>query len=96
MVVLCVVKVRRRDYFRGDTWKSFIFQPGLEDPLAVDCLIQLPVGERINTGPVLGANVVPLLHTLGRVVTFPERLQQGLIAHNGRVKCHQHDFVVTR
>src|SRR5215475_10249298 len=48
----------------------------------------------VDTGPVLGADVVALPHALSRVMTLPEDLQQGLVGNFLRVEHHQDDLIV--
>ena len=47
-------------------------------------------------GPVLSADVVPLTHSLGRVVALPEQRQQLVEGDRGRVVDDQHDLGVSR
>src|SRR5918999_194779 len=46
----------------------------------------------IDHRTVLGATIIALAHTLGRIVRFPEYLEQFLIAHTLRIETHQHYF----
>src|ERR1044072_3218293 len=48
----------------------------------------------IDAGTVLRADVVALAHALGRVVAFPEGLEQLFVRDLGRIVDHQHDLVV--
>src|SRR6202011_4335963 len=45
-------------------------------------------------GTILGADIVALAHTLGRIMVLPKSLQQRFIGNPCRVECDQHDFVV--
>src|SRR6185312_14714687 len=50
--------------------------------------------EHVNAGAVLRADIVALAHALGRVMIFPERLQQPLVRDFLWIVDHQHDLVV--
>ena len=52
--------------------------------------------QRINSGTILRAAVVTLLHALRRVVIFPEDLKQLLIADNLRIVDHAHGLSMAR
>ena len=56
--------------------------------------VQLLRRGRIDHRAVLAADVVALAHALGRVVQFPEHLQQVFVFHFGLVIHHQHHFAV--
>src|SRR6516164_1451792 len=46
--------------------------------------------ERVDAGAILHADVVALAHPLGRVVAFPERLQELLVGDLLRIVDHEH------
>src|SRR6202035_5340737 len=52
----------------------------------------LRVAESVDRGTILGADVVALAHALGRVVTFPERLEQLVVRDLPGIEHHQHRF----
>ena len=52
----------------------------------------LRVGERVDRGTILGADVIALTHSLGRVVAFPEGLEQLIVGDLLGVEYHQHRF----
>src|SRR5580698_10448616 len=51
--------------------------------------------KHVDTGTVLGADVIALPHALRRVVTFPKSFEQLFVGDFLRVVDDQHDFVMT-
>src|SRR3984957_13188031 len=85
VIILGEIKRRRLADFGGDRAHPF----GRER-LGVGGLGRFRGGvllrrERIDAGAVLGADVAALAHALGRVVAFPERLEQAVIRNLLRV-----------
>ena len=50
--------------------------------------------EGVDAGSVLGPDVVPLAHPLGRIMVLPEDLQQGLVGGLLRIVPHHHNLVM--
>src|SRR5262245_1541771 len=79
VIVLGEVERRRIEDFRGDRTEA----PGLELALVVRFRglggFALCGRERVDAGAVLRAHVIALAHALGRIVVFPECLEQLLV-----------------
>ena len=74
VVILGKIELRRRQDFRGDGPEPARLQGLLVGPLGRLGRALLLLGEIIDAGTVLRADVVSLTHALGRVV----RLEEGL------------------
>src|SRR3974390_439926 len=48
--------------------------------------------EGVDRGTILRTHVIALTHALGRVVTFPKRLQQLIVRNPFRIEHDEHDF----
>ncbi len=91
---LGIVERRHLADFRSDLAVALGAQLLLESRAAgVDGSL-LRLVEPVDHRAVLGAGVVALAHALGRVVGFPEHLEQRLDAGFARVVRHQHHFAV--
>ena len=95
MVMLGVIKFRYRADLCGDTPIAFLSQAGLKTMETVFSLLELFVIERIDTGAVLGPQIVALTHTLRGIVAFPEKCKQVLVVDDGWIKNHQYDLVMS-
>jgi hypothetical protein len=94
VVVLGVVELGGVEDLGGHRWEA-----GLGELLLVALargqrrlLLRLIIG--IDTGAVLGADVVALAHALGRVVRLEKCLEQLRVAQLLRVEHHAHHLVV--
>src|SRR5262249_55554811 len=94
VIVLGEVERRRIEDFRCDRTEA----PRLELALVLRFRglggFALYGRERVDAGAVLRAHVVALAHALGRIVVFPERLEQLLVRDLLRVIDHQNHLVV--
>jgi hypothetical protein len=96
MIVLGIIKRRGRGDFGGHMAGVMgIGHRLLESRQAVARGGVLLRGQRIEGRAVLGAVIVALAHALGRIVIFPENLEQLFIANDGRVVHHAHRFRVS-
>src|SRR5262249_39557434 len=90
VIVLGVIELRRRADLRGDETVALLFQRLLERFLRLERRLELLLAVGVDGRAVLRAGVVALAHALRRVVSFPEFLEQGLVAHLLRVEYDQH------
>src|SRR4051794_30629992 len=72
VIVLGEIELRRLDDLGGDLAIAFGRQRLAERSLGFLGRLLLRRGGRVDAGAILGADVVALAHTLGRVVALPE------------------------
>src|SRR5205814_898981 len=94
MVVLGEVERRRIDNLGRHRAVAALGQGGLERRLRCRRGGALRGAGDIDAGAILRADVVALAHALGRIVAFPERLEQPLVGDFRRVVDHEHHLVV--
>src|SRR5450756_636724 len=92
MIVLGKIEFARRRDLGGDGAQSLGRQRLLVGRLRHIGGFALRVAEGIDRGAILGADVVALTHALGRIVTFPERLEQLVVGGLVGIEHHQHHF----
>src|SRR4029077_10767499 len=81
VIILGEIKRRRIDDLGGDRPHPFGAERLLVGLLRRFGGRALLRRERIDAGAVLGADVVALAHALGRIVAFPERLEQAVVGN---------------
>ena len=79
MVVLGVVKRRGRNYLGRNLTEARTVQCLLENCPGLLGQPGLLLIKNIDAGAVLGAAIIALPHTLGRIVSLPENLEQFFI-----------------
>ena len=94
MIRLGVIEIASRFDLGGDGANAGLGEALLVHGLAGECSGELRIGGGVDGAAVLRAHVVALAHALGRIVVFPEHLEQLLEAHLGRVERNQHYFGV--
>src|SRR5689334_180844 len=94
MIVLGEIERTRGCDLRGDRAEPLCRQRLLIGRLRFLSGLLLRVAERVDRRAILRADVVALAHALGRVVVFPEHLQQLFVSDLLRIEHDQHHFGV--
>src|SRR5207237_3615599 len=95
MIVLCEIEFGRWRDLGGDGAEALRRQRLLVRRLRRVGGLALRVAEGVDRRAILGADIVALAHALRRVVIFPERLQELLVADLLRIDHNQHHFGMT-
>src|ERR1700756_372810 len=94
VIVLGEIECARRRDLGGDAAKTPRRQRLLVGGLRGVGGFLLRIAKRVDRAAILRADVVALTHALGRIVAFPERLQETLVGDLLRIEHHKHHFGV--
>ena len=95
MIVLGEEELGRRQDLRRDLAVPRRCKPLLIGSLRRLGRLLLSIGERVDAGAVLRADIVPLTHALSRIVVLPEGLEERVVRDHLRIEHDEHNLVVS-